>query len=257
MFQYVKKRRRPVGKVGEDVTAGWESLSLRRFFEIRDLPDGEDYDLQLVSILTGKPVDVLESMPLAAFQALKSRVAWIKNVPMPDIVERKFYTLAGVTLRASLDVRAWTASQYIDYQNLAGNTDTPEAVAALCSCYLVPVGHKYGDGYDFEAVRALLLEHLPALDAFALHNFFVFRSVRSITSGKTSWALVRAAKTKEQRREMKRLLQTLRDLLTSGDGFPSSTPLPKYAGLPGRRFLVWKLSSFFHPGRTFATRVKR
>lgn len=252
MFQRTKRHARPL-LAGAEVTEGWRQLSLPRFFEVKDLPEGEDYDLQLTSILTGLPVDQLEALPINEFMKIKSRVAWIKNEPLPDIEERRVYVVDyGTNWRAfdaCLDIRKWTASQYIDYQGLAGDTSTPEAVARLLTIYLVPAGREYGDGYDFDELREFFLKHFPALDAFALHNFFAVRSVGLIASIQISWALVRAAakggKAKQMRAEIRRLRKLTRaaaDSARSGAGFPLSTPLPRRRGFPGRRRYVWELS---------------
>lgn len=235
------------------VTDRWETLNLRRFYDIKNLPDPDgdllkqsDYDLQLVSILTGVPVPDLESMPLANYQDLQARVAWIKNTPMPDVEERRRYVIDGPlgtrVFDACLDVRKWNTAQYIDYQQLGGLTETPQDVAALLCCYLIPAGHAYGDGYDFDELRAFLVDHFPALDAFALHNFFVVRSLRSITSTKTYWALIRAARTVNKTKTMRKLLRTVEDLAKNGGGSASSTLFPKSRGFLGSRRFVWELS---------------
>lgn len=254
MFQFIKNlkwqktKRQDATAHGAEIARGWDSLSLRRFYAIRDLQPGEDYDLQLVSILSGTPVEELESLPLAAFQEIKSQVAWVKNEPMPDVHERTRYVIDGPgsfwAFKVEIDIRKWTAGQYIDYQHLGGNTDTPEAMAAVLCCYLIPVGHTYGDGYDFDALKRFFVDSFPALDAFALHNFFVMRSLTSITSTKTSWVLVRAARSKTERAKMLNLLQKLRDLTTNGGGSAWSTLLPKSRGFLGSRHLVWELSRF-------------
>lgn len=254
MFQLFKKikwektKRQPATAHGAEIARGWDGLSLRRFYAIRDLQPGEDYyyDLQLISILSGIPVPDLEAMPIANFQDIKSKVAWVKNTPMPDIHERTRYVIDGPgkfwVFRVELDIRKWTAGQYIDYQHLGGNTETPEAMAAVLCCYLIPVGHTYGDGYDFDDLKRYFVDHFPALDAFALHNFFVMRSLSSITSTKTSWVLVRAAKSKTEKRRMLMLLRQIRVLTTNGGGLASLTPLPKNRGFLGSRHLVWELS---------------
>lgn len=249
MFQFGKRRltgKQPATAQGAEVTKSWADLSIRRFFDLQAIPEGEDYDLRLVSVLTATPVDVLEAMPLSEFMEKKAAAAWIKAAPLPDIVERERYVIDGgpgpwYCFRVDLDIKKWTTSQYIDYQNLGGKTDTPEELAAVLSCYLVPLGHTYGDGYDFDKLRAWLVDNFPALDAFALHNFFMIRSLRSISSIKTCWGLTVATRTTKPwkiRRQIKRLQR----FPTAGAGSPSSTPLPRFAGCPGRRFLVWELS---------------
>lgn len=252
MFQFIKNlkwektKRQPETAHGAEIARGWDGLSLRRFYAIRDLQPGDDYDLQLVSILSGIPVENLEAMPLPEFQDIKSRVDWVKREPMPDVHERTRYVIDGPgpfhVFQVEIDIRRWNAGQYIDYQNLGGYTETPEAMAAVLCCYLVPDGHTYGDGYDFDALKAFFVDHFPALDAFALHNFFVMRSLSSITSTKTSWVLVRAARSKTEKRRMRALLRQIRDLTTNGGGLASSMPLPKNRGFLGSRRLVWELS---------------
>lgn len=265
MYQFIKrlfwKREARYEAAHTAITDRWETLNLRRFYDIKNLPDPDgdmlkqsDYDLQLVAILSGVPVDQLESMPVAEFQLLQSRVAWIKNKPMPDVEERRRYVIDGPlgvrVFDACLDVRKWNTAQYIDYQQLGGLTETPEDVAALLCCYLVPAGHAYGDGYDFDELKRWFVDHFPALDAFALHNFFVVRSLRSITSTKTYWVLIKAAKAKGKQRTMRKLLRTVEDLAKNGGGSVSSTLFPKLRGLPGNRRFFWELSKLSTPWLT-------
>ena len=254
MFRFIKKlkwektKRQYSTAHDSEIARGWDGLSLRRFYAIRDLRPGDDYDLQLVSILSGIPIEDLETMPLADFHDIKSKVAWVKNEPMPDVHERTRYVIDGPgkfwAFKVEIDIRKWNAGQYIDYQHLGGLTETPDDMAALLCCYLVPVGHTYGDGYDFDELKRFFIDYFPALDAFALHNFFVMRSLNSITSTKTSWVLVRAARSKTEKAKMLRLLQKLRALTTNGGGLVSSMPLPKSRGFLGSRHLVWELSRF-------------
>lgn len=236
------------------VTDRWETLNLRRFYDIKNLPDPDgdmvkqaDYDLQLVSILTGVPVPDLESMPLANYQDLQARVAWIKSTPMPDVEERRRYVIDGPlgvrVFDACLDVRKWNAAQYIDYQTCLRNTETPERMAALLSVFLVPAGHEYGDKkYDLEELQSWLVDHFPALDTFALYNFFTMRLLNSMSNTETSSVLLQAIGiTKE---EVKTYQKIARVLAKNGVGLVSSTLLPKYRGFLGSRHLVWELSKF-------------
>ena len=253
MCQFIKhllwKRTGRVEAAAPVVTEGWGQLNLRRFFEIRNLPDSEDYDLQLTSILSGVPVSQLETMPLKQFKEIQARVAWIKSTPMPDVVERRRYVVEapdGVRIfNVSLDLRKWVGGQYMDYQRLAARTETPEDMAALLCCFLIPAGHKYGDEeYDFDELRDWLLENFPALDAFALHSFFVVRSPGLMIDTETSSGLMLAAKMTSRKREMRRLLRAVRGLARSGAGKALSMPWPRSRGCLGNRHLVLELSKF-------------
>jgi len=254
MFQFIKNlkwqktKRQYATAHDSEIARGWDGLSLRRFYAIRDLEPGDDNDLQVTSILSGIPVEDLEAMPIADYLEIKSKVAWVKNEPMPDVHERTRYVIDGPgkfwAFRVELDNSKWAAGQYVDYQRLAPFTDTPEDMAAVLCCYLIPVGHEYGKGYEFDELKAYLVDNFPALDAFALHNFFLHRSLGLISGTKTSWVLVRATRTLKKKVIMMRNLLWLRALTKNGVGKASSMPWPKSRGFRGNKHLVWELSRF-------------
>ena len=60
-----------------------------------------------------------------------------------------------------------STAQFIDYQNYIKNNRIEE----ILSCFFVPAGHSYNDGYDIEKVKKDLLS-LKITDAYALAFFF-------------------------------------------------------------------------------------
>lgn len=149
----------------------WESLSIGEFSEMdqilrADIP--EHYKtVNLVSVLTGLSVNEVENLPITVFQKLARETQFITQAP-PSVTHKDEYELNGRKYVVKADLTQITTAQYIDYQEYMKE---PNNYIKMMSVWLIPEGHKYGDGYDVNQVISDI-ETMNFLDFKSLAFFF-------------------------------------------------------------------------------------
>lgn len=223
----------------------YEQMSVGVYERIMAVLEDEGLDsnarnLGMVAALTGKTEDELLDEPIEDFRAQIRDAGFVLQYPHPHEV-RKTYTLRGVDYIPTLDERHMTAGQFIDwaeYGKQVGKAGRGDMWAELLSVVLVPVGKKYGNGYDIADVQEAIRTELCILDAVALRAFFLTSSARSAMG--TLPSLMRACRKmgmpwREQKKVMRTVTGKMRDLASAGGGFRALTQwlkLPEAAGMP-------------------------
>lgn len=188
---------------------------------------GNALNLAILSILTGKSEDELLDMKLPEFRALMDKAGFLKTAPTPGPVAKR-YNLRGLDLIPVTDTRKMTAAQYIDFQTFA--QDQNNRIAELLSCFLVPRGMRYNDGYDVLDVQTAIREDMTITQALGLLAFFLSKSRRSTIS--TLRSSIKAMKKtnpgmKAKAMEARMAAEMSMALLQGGDGWRMSTPFLK------------------------------
>lgn len=197
----------------------------RDIIAANDIPDEVDRQVAVIALLTGRSQRDILNLPIADYTALAGKAAFLTAPPdkLPRVADA--YRVGGFTLVPSKDLRKVTAAQYIDFQALAPKGDA--ALPEILSCFLIPSGCKYGDGYDVADVHAAVLD-LPVADVLALSAFFLKRYAALIRGTRISLERMRKRERNPKRRAM--LEARLTELkaagasLTAGDGFRAWMP---------------------------------
>lgn len=189
--------------------------------------DENEVTLGALALLAGTSVDELTALPLEDYYKIRAKGAFLLLQPEPRPV-RDAYRVGGWELVPVRSVKRMTAAQFIDFSEWSRQEGRHGA--ELLSCFLVPKGMQYGEGYDVEEVIDAIRDHLPVADAVALDGFFFHLSLRSIL---VSLSSLERTLTPLQRmtRTARRMRRALRDLRRSGAGWRRWTPL---LSLPAR-----------------------
>ena len=132
----------------------------------------------------------------------------------------KSYPVGEFVLVPVTDMRKITTAQYIDFQTFS--KDKEKNLVEMLSCFLVPRGCNYNDGYDILDVHRAIREEMSVAEVIALLAFF-FKSwadsIRDTLSSSIKEAMrVRTDKVTKERMRRKILEFTLSR--RSGDGSP-------------------------------------
>lgn len=208
----------------------YDALTVGKYEEIERVQReyGEDdvngRNLAILLILADISTDELLDMKVPAFRAMMDRAAFLRR-PLRPAPVLKHYKLGDMTLRPVADIEKMTTAQYIDFQTFAKAPDG--RIAELLSCFLLPDGHRYNDGYDIREVQGAIRALLPITAAHGLLAFFFRKSQRSMINTLRSLAktLGRAKKKDARMTEATMLLNTSILSLIAGDGCRTSTPL--------------------------------
>ena len=118
-------------------------------------------------------------------------------------------------------MRKVTAAQYIDFQTFAEDRD--HRAVEMLSCFLIPRGCDYNDGYDVLDVHRAIRDEMSVATVLSLLAFFFKSWVESIKAIRTSLKReARRIRNPERRAAMLTAIAALRDSLTAGDGSPTS-----------------------------------
>lgn len=181
--------------------------------------DTNELNLHVLSILSDMTVDELLDLKVPEFRAMMDRAGFLCTAPRPSEVARQ-YRFGDLTLVPVTDIRKMTAAQYIDFQNFSNAGEGRQA--ELLSCFLVPKGMKYNDGYDILEVQQAIRDFMPVTAALGLLAFFLRRLHRSTINTLRSSVkkMPKNPQTEETIRATNRLIRSLQ----SGGGSPMSMP---------------------------------
>lgn len=189
----------------------WDSLSWKEYEQIEQIINADipsDYKaVHLISILTGLEIEQIESLPITEIQKLIPALEFLKSEP--ETHKHKFeYTVNGrdYIFRGKLD--EISTAQYIDYRTYMSEEN--KDIVKLFSCFLIPKGHEYNDGYDIEQVKSDI-EDMCWLDVRAAAFFFRIQLAAYILILKSSLqkTLKGTPATKEQRKEVEASLNSM------------------------------------------------
>lgn len=135
----------------------WESLTYGEYMQLVQIGEAEipeNYKTtHLLSILTGEDVEKIEALPITSFMKLVPHLQFLNETPK-DIKHKDEYEVNGHKYIVQAEVDKICTAQFLDYSAYVReqyDSSGPNTVK-LASCFLVPEGHKYGDGYDINQV---------------------------------------------------------------------------------------------------------
>ena len=76
-------------------------------------------------------------------------LAFLNDTP-PEVKHKNEYTVNGRKYIVQAEVDKICTAQFLDYTGYS--KENPVSTTKMASCFLVPEGHKYGDGYNIEQV---------------------------------------------------------------------------------------------------------
>lgn len=208
-----------------DFIDNYRDLPVGKYEEIvhicREEMTDVDRRVAIVSVLSGLTEDEVLRLPLDKFTEYSAKSRFIEVECPENLIPgvAKSYQLGGMVLLPVTDIRKITAAQYIDFQTFA--QDKENKFVELLSCFLVPRGCEYNEGYDVLDVHKAIREEMSVAECLALLAFFFngwLRSIRNILS--CSGRMVRKIKDRETRKMLAAKIQDLLDSFPGGDGTP-------------------------------------
>lgn len=183
--------------------------------------DAIDKKVAIISILTDKTTDEVENMLLVELRGLTSQLGFLTE--KAEAVEvRKEYKVGDFTLIPEKKITKIKAGQFISFQEFAkvyrDNNADVKYIPYLLSCFMIPRGKKFAEGYDVEDVQEAIAEHLSVVDALSLTAFFLTKIKQSQANilHYLEWRLrLTRAKTEEQKMAKKMQIATLRAMRRS------------------------------------------
>ena len=202
----------------------YRKLPIGKYNEIVKLCETEmdevDRKVKIVGILTGLTDDEVLALPITDFTECCAKAKFI-DLPCPETLipsVSKSYPVGEFNLVPVTDMRKVTTAQYIDF--LSFSKDKEHNIVEMLSCFLVPKGMDYNEGYDILDVHNAIKEEMSVAEVLALLAFFFGSWTRSINSTlSSSERMARRVKDKGKRQMMMERIAELRSTI-SGGGSP-------------------------------------
>ena len=206
----------------QDCIDNYRDLPVGKYEEIVRLCNEEmtevDRKVAILSVLTGKTEDEILHLPLPVFTEYSAKSRFLERECPENLIPgvSKVYHLGGFVLLPVTDIRKITAAQYIDFQTFSAQKET--RMVEMLSCFLVPKGMDYNEGYDVLEVHQAIREEMSVAEMLALIAFFFGRFIKSIHRMQTY--SMRALKKKDPARamEMEKKFRELEDSMIDGVG---------------------------------------
>ena len=206
----------------------YSELPVDRYLEIRDLINEEceplDLQVKLVSILDGRSEEDVLNMNINDYHELVQQSGFLVELPKPSKSIPNKITINGKKYQLQKDVSKFTTAQYIDYQTMTAREDREKILPYILSCFIVPEGKRYNDGYDIAEVIKDIGAHLSVQDAVNICFFFQQKYLRLLDDtliylGWKTKRMMRKTKdetTKKKLTEAMERMKELRSLVQSG-----------------------------------------
>lgn len=217
----------------------YKELTISKYLEIKEILCSDSNDMakkvEVLSLLTEKSVDELYDMPYNDFQKLDKEANFLYHAPTAKSEAPDCIILNGTKYRVTKKISDMTAGQYIDYQSIIGLGVDDAHVPNLISCFLIPDGKKYCDGYDVSKVTEDVANYLDMATALNACFFFRKKLMKLITNFRiySDWKLKRIARKMEDKEMKTKILQVRKTMeemeafLKNGNGLLSLTPQVK------------------------------
>lgn len=195
----------------------------------------DDRQLQILALLTGESEDTLLKLPILEFRELARKAQFLEvEAPRPAAMPAKL-RLGDMTLIPTTKVTKLTTAQFVDYQTFA--KEGHKRLVEQLSCFLIPQGCEYGEGYDMEDVHAAIREYLTVTQAQGLAAFFFSRWERFVGSTLIYSAMMakRIKDPKKKEETLSRIREARAAFKSAGDGstaFAWSAIPPIRRGIP-------------------------
>ena len=200
----------------------YRDLPVGKYEEIVRLCNEEmtevDRKVAILSILTGLSEDDVLHLPLPTFTKYAAKSRFLESECPENLIPgvASSYRLGGFVLVPVTDIRKITAAQYIDFQTFSKEKET--RMVEMLSCFLVPKGMDYNEGYDVLEVHQAIRDDMSVAELLALIAFFFGRFLKAIHRTQSYSMRLLRRKDPEKARTMEKEYKALVDSLTSGVG---------------------------------------
>lgn len=197
----------------------WDEMSVGDYEELLEIcnePEAEDVEIGIVGLLCGVEEKDILALPINEYKELRKQAQFVAHTPDVRPTCPKAITLGETKYRISRDTSKLSVGQYIDFQQYS-KIEFNKAMVDIISCFLVPEGCDYGEGYDTETVKADIRDYMSLPMAFNISAFFFDRlllltKATLLFSERTLKKTMRKEKDPKTKEEMKAAIADMKAL---------------------------------------------
>lgn len=171
------------------IKKSWRDVSINEYFELKeklkDVSEPTDEVIIKVAFANNITEDDVWNKNINEFKDLQSKIEWMNSFNINENIKFKTIELEGEKFYIDTDLQNFTVAQYIDFQTFYPQRKENERILGnILSCFIIPKGKTYNEGYDIKDVVNKINNNLDILTANEIMFFFLKQSLIS------TWALV-------------------------------------------------------------------
>ena len=168
----------------------WEDINLKTFKELIALYKSNATNLELISLLSGKPA---EDLSLEELKDWINEIKFLEEPYKPKEIKSE-YNIQNKIYKPVVSLKNIKAGQFIDFQTFI--KDPEKNIANIAACFLLEKGKTYGDNDPLEEAE-FFDKYLKITDYKDIFNFFTI-AWRSYTKA------IQASLEKEMKKTLKK-----------------------------------------------------
>ena len=154
----------------------WDYITGEKYWDIIDVLQSDEDDItkqaELVAVIEGISVDEVLNMPINESSQKVKSLGFLNEFHMTEFKDIKSIPMGGKTYNVITDMSKLTTAAFIDY-NTYTKLSFRDAYDKILSCFIIPAGFIYNDGYDVAEVQKVIRENLPWAEVQGLLGFLV------------------------------------------------------------------------------------
>ena len=143
----------------------WEDINLKTFKELIALYKSNATNLELISLLAGKPA---EDLSLEELKDWINEIKFLEEPYKPKEIKSE-YNIQNKIYKPVVSLKNIKAGQFIDFQTFI--KDPEKNIANIAACFLLEKGKTYGDNDPLEEAE-FFDKYLKITDYKDIFNFF-------------------------------------------------------------------------------------
>lgn len=191
----------------------WYSISGEKYWQIIDILQSDEDDItkqaELIATIEGISVDEVLNMPIQESAQKVKSLAFLNEFPMKEYHSLKTQVMGGKTYDVITDMSKLTTAAFIDYQTYT-KLSFRDAYDKILSCFIIPAGFTYNDGYDVAEVQRIIRENLSWPEVQEMLHFFLKKYAKSFMRSRQF--LIKAIKKEKDQMKREELQSKVKDM---------------------------------------------
>ena len=192
----------------------WKEVTISEWKQLKEIAESDmeplEKNVETIAVLEGIPAKQVWAMPMYKIQQICATLGWLERFDFNNKTIPVKVKIGGKTYVITPDLNKLSVAAYADFQFYMKNRD--ENMGLVLTCFIVPEGKDYGDGYDVQELAQLFENSLSIVFWNEVFFSLVKNSLYSIKASEIylEWT-ARKEKDKEIQEKLKEKLKEIRD----------------------------------------------
>ena len=191
----------------------WYSISGEKYWQIIDILQADEDDItkqaELIATPDGISADEVLNMPIQDSAQKVQSLAFLNEFPLEEYRSLTTQVMGGKTYDVITDMSKLTTAAFIDYQTYT-KLSFRDAYDKILSCFIIPAGFTYNDGYDVAEVQKVIRENLSWPEVQSMLHFFLKRYAKSFMRSRQF--LIKAIRKEKDQMKREELQSKVKDM---------------------------------------------